>query len=364
MKTMQAIRVHGINDYTIDEEPIPMPGRGEVLVKAEAAGFCRTDLKIIEHGHRDLILPRIPGEEVVGRIVEIGEGTIETEGIRRGERVYVYPGTSCGTCPPCLNGAENLCRDMRIMGFHRDGGFAEYVPVPAKSIIPVPSGLKAEEAVFAEPLSCCLNAVELGGVRPGTQIGIWGAGPAGTLIARTAASKEADCFITDPDAARLERALSRAIPGDGAFPRPMEKERHFDTAFVAVGSAEAYEEALRRLKPRGTLVVFSGLLPRQTLRAVDFNRIHYLEQRIAGAYGCSFRHGEEALRLITAGKKGPGGVPVRDMISHRFPFSRLGEALSIVKHRKGMKVMLYPDRIFRGREAAETLSLGLETYTS
>ena len=316
MNTMQAIRVHGINDYTIDEEPIPKPGRGEVLVEVKVTGLCRTDLKLIEHGHRDLILPRIPGEEVVGRIVEIGEGTIETDGIRLGERVYVYPGTSCGTCPPCLSGAENLCRDMRIMGFHRDGGFAEYVSVPAKSVITVPSGLKGEEAVFAEPLSCCLNAVELGGVRKGMEVGIWGAGPAGTLIARAAASKEADCFIIDPDVTRLQRAL----PGGGAFPKPMGKERHFDTAFVAVGSAEAYEEALRRLKPRGTLVVFSGLLPRQ------------------------------ALRLITEGKKGPGGVPVLDMISHRFPFSRLGEALSIVKHRKGMKVMLYPDRIFEKKE--------------
>lgn len=100
--------------------------------------LCRTDLKIIRHGHRDLTLPRVPGEEVVGEVVPLGGDSP----IAVGDRVYVYPGVWCGVCPSCCRGAENLCRKMRIMGFHRDGGFAEYVAAPLQSLIPVPDGLR------------------------------------------------------------------------------------------------------------------------------------------------------------------------------------------------------------------------------
>lgn len=93
--------------------------------------LCRTDLKIIRHGHRDLTLPRVPGEEVVGEVV------------------------------------------------------------PLQSLIPVPDGLSDEQAVFAEPLSCSLNALELGGVGEGDVLGIWGAGPAGTLLSRAGALRGA-----------------------------------------------------------------------------------------------------------------------------------------------------------------------------
>ena len=149
--------------------------------------LCRTDLKIIRHGHRDPTLPRVPGEEVVGEVVPLGGDSP----IAVGDRVYVYPGVWCGVCPSCCRGAENLCRKMRIMGFHRDGGFAEYVAAPLQSLIPVPDGLSDEQAVFPEPLSCSLNALELGGVGEGDVLGIWGAGPAGTLLSRAGALRGA-----------------------------------------------------------------------------------------------------------------------------------------------------------------------------
>ncbi len=101
---------------------------------------------------------------------------------------------------------------MRIMGFHRDGGFAEYVAAPLQSLIRVPDGLGDEEAVFAEPLSCCLNALELGGVGEGDVLGVWGAGPAGTLLSRAGALRGAEVVVVEPDARppRVRRSLRRA----------------------------------------------------------------------------------------------------------------------------------------------------------
>ncbi|MBM9535709.1 alcohol dehydrogenase catalytic domain-containing protein [Desulfobulbus alkaliphilus] len=100
---MKAILVEQIGAFRLAEIPDPQPGTGEVLIKTAVTGLCRTDLKIIEVGHRDLVLPRVPGEEIVGTIHAVGSEIAEDN---IGKRVYVYPGTSCGDCRPCLQGVR------------------------------------------------------------------------------------------------------------------------------------------------------------------------------------------------------------------------------------------------------------------
>lgn len=329
---MQGIQVTKIGEFHVAQLPVNRPQAGEVRVRVEVTGLCRTDLKLIRHGHRDLVLPRIPGEEVVGRVCEVGAGV---EHIHPGERVYVYPGTACGACERCRRGAENLCRSMRIMGFHRDGGFAQYVTVPARSLIAVPESLTPDEAVFAEPLSCCLHALELARLESGMTVAIWGAGPAGSLLARAAGAAGAAVTAIDPDPVRCARIGGLRRPPDGPF----------DCCVVAVGDRQAYHEALDRLAPRGRLVVFSGLLPGQERFEVSFNRLHYLEQTIVGSYGCCYRHGQQALGLLAEGT-----LAVEDLVSHRMPLANLAEALERVENRRGMKILLYPETTTRKEE--------------
>jgi L-iditol 2-dehydrogenase len=321
---MQAITVTEVGSFEFGRREVRLPEPGEVLIRVTVTGLCRTDLKIIRDGHRDLILPRIPGEEVVGRIVAVGAGV---SGIVIGQRVYVYPGQWCGECQACRSGAENLCRAMRIMGFHRDGGFAGFVTVPAQSVILLPDALSDEIAVFAEPLSCCLNALELARIAPGDRLGIWGAGPAGTLLARGGAAKGAVPTLIDPDPRRAERCGGLTSP-----PKDL-----FDVCVIAVGAASAYCEALQALAPRGRLVVFSGLPRDGGHIPADFNMLHYLEQTVVGAYGCCYRHGQEALAMLAS-----GNLHVADMISHRMPLAELGQALELVAARESMKIHLYP----------------------
>jgi L-iditol 2-dehydrogenase len=323
---MWGIQVVEIGQFQFSRLAVRLPQPGEVLIRVAVTGLCRTDLKLIRVGHRDLVLPRVPGEEVVGEIVEKGANV---SGLECGDLVYVYPGLWCGNCPACRSGAENLCRDMRIMGFHRDGGFAEYVTVPAQSVIPVPDGLSAEKAVFAEPLSCCLNALELAGLKPGMAVGIWGAGPAGTLLARAARAKGADPLNIDPD------------PGRSGLAGGCERcpDRCFDVCVIAVGAKQAYAEAVSCLLPRGRMVVFSGLPPSDDRLDLSLNQLHYLEQSVVGAYGCAYRHGVAALALIAK-----EAVQVTDMISHRMHLDQLDEALRLVEQRQSMKILLYPER--------------------
>jgi L-iditol 2-dehydrogenase len=322
---MKAVVVRKIGSFSLEDLGVTEPGHGEVLIETAVTGLCRTDLKIIEVGHRDLVLPRVPGEEVVGTIRALGPGVASHH---MEQRVYVYPGISCGTCKACVQGAENLCHGMKIMGFHRDGGFAEYLIAPLKSTIRIPDGCPFDHAVTAEPLSCCLNALELGCLRPGETIGIWGGGPAGAFLSRGARAMGAEATVIEPDSGRHryhERVSS--APGDLCF----------DVAIVAVGSTEAYREALARLNPRGRLVVFSGLANAETEQLLDYNCMHYGEKSIVGAYGCSYRHGAQALQWIQRGK-----VAVDDLISHRIPLDELERALELVRKRAGMKILLYP----------------------
>ena len=321
---MKCVQVSEIGKFKLKKISLQSPLPHEVVIKVEVTGLCRTDLKLIRAGHRDLVLPRIPGEEVVGTVRDVGSEVI---GVERGQRVYVYPGAWCGRCSTCAAGAENLCQEMKIMGFHRDGGFAEYVIVPSQSIIAVPEDLEPDTAVFAEPLSCCLNALELAGIREDLTVGIWGAGPAGTLLSRAAAAMGAVPTSIEPDFRR--RSLIKGY----AFCQG----QSFDICVVAVGSKQAYQEAVQNLKPRGRLVVFSGLPPAHDVLAISFNQLHYLEQTVVGAYGCCYRHGVQALELLS-----DRAVYVEDMISHRMPLDDLAAALELVEHRQGMKILLYP----------------------
>jgi L-iditol 2-dehydrogenase len=321
---MKAIVVDQIGSFDLRDVAEPVPGPGEVKVRVAVAGLCRTDLKLIESGHRDLILPRIPAEEVVGVVSDVGS---DTDSNWLGKRVYLYPGTWCGVCPACRKGAENLCARMRIMGFHRDGGFAEAVISPVRSLLEIPDSLAFEEAVLTEPLSCALNGLELARLTAGEVLFIWGAGPAGTLLSRAACARGVKTVLIEPDPERRRQARALAVPPEGEC----------DAAVVAVGSPEAYAQSLLSLGMRGRLVLFSGLAARDAAFPVDFNRLHYREQTLTGAYGCSFRHGVDALNLIAS-----GAVVVSDLVTHRFPLEQLGDALDLVRTRRSMKILMLP----------------------
>lgn len=323
-RTMQAVTISRIGSFTHGIREVPRPGLGEVLVRVALTGLCRTDLKIIRSGHRDLTMPRIPGEEVVGVVEECGDSN---PALQPGTRVYVYPGDSCGNCIMCRTGAENLCRSMQIMGFHRDGGFAGYLLAPIKSLIPLQDTCSFSDAVFAEPLSCCINALEMARLASGERIAVWGAGPAGTLLKRLAESMGAVANVIEPDPVRRSAIGGLESAGDNRF----------NVCIPAVGTPDAYHDALDHLAPRGRLVVFSGLPASPPQPAVDLNTLHYHEQTVVGAYGCSLRHGIRALELISS-----GAVPVADLVSHTMPLCCLGEALDMVAERRCMKIHLNP----------------------
>ena len=319
---------------------------GGLLVKVRACSLCATDAKMWQRGHRDLILPRILGHEVAGEIAEVGT---DVAGLHVGDRVQVAPGLPCGRCRWCLQGAPNMCQHMQIIGFHHDGGLAQYLAVPAPgvqqgAVSVLPPGLSYAAAALAEPLACCLNAQELARVGLGDRVAIFGAGPQGWLHVQVARLRGAACIIlVENDPVRLKTAaLAGADLVIDAGPENPVSAIHDGTGgqgvevvIPACGSLAALDWGLAVLAKRGRLCLYAGLPKEGETHPVNLNRLHYLEASLVGAYGCTSRQNALAVELMAQGR-----IAVDQMISHRLPLNRVAEGLELVLSRGGLKVVI------------------------
>jgi len=181
MKKMLVAVFEGEGKLALKEIPVPeIKTEDEVLLEVEAASICGTDVHILEvpPGH-----PATPGtilsHEYVGRVLEVGKGVTR---LKAGDRVVVDPNLKCGSCSYCKMGMPNMCENMTTLGIFIDGGFARYNAAPAEALHPISPHLPSELAVFAEPLSCVVNATQKLCVHPGKSVVVLGAGPIGLLF--------------------------------------------------------------------------------------------------------------------------------------------------------------------------------------
>lgn len=140
--TMRAARMYGLNEpLRIEEIAVPDPGPGQVLVKVAATGMCRSDVQLIEgYFGTGMDFPITPGHEVAGRVAGVGSEVPKSAGLSEGQLVVVNPNWGEGSCRQCREGKEQLCSNGQMAGFGPPGGFAEYMPVPYRSVIVVPDG--------------------------------------------------------------------------------------------------------------------------------------------------------------------------------------------------------------------------------
>lgn len=285
-RVMECLQLVDIGKFERRDVPLPEPGKDDVRLAVTACGVCRTDAKMWRSGHRDLILPRVPGHEICG--------VSETD--RR--RYVLWPGRACGGCEFCKQGAENLCRAMEILGFHRDGGFAAQVAAPRESLIPIPDDLPAETATLAEPLACCLNALDRLALDPGQSLLVFGAGPVGLMMALAARSRSMRPVVQEIDPARRVSA-ARFMEGIGGEATDGERLPETNGAVNAAPVTRTVIQGLAALKPGGAFCLFSGLTDDAVLPASALHRIHYRQLRITGAYGCTRRQMREAVDALT-----------------------------------------------------------------
>ncbi|HXK45379.1 MAG TPA: alcohol dehydrogenase catalytic domain-containing protein, partial [bacterium] len=123
----KAAVLKSIENLEILEREIPAPQKGEILIRVKSCAICGTDIKVFHHGHKHIVFPRVTGHELSGIIEKIGS---DVRNFREGERVAVAPAIPCGECYYCRRGWQSMCDNLKAIGYHFDGGFAQYMIVP------------------------------------------------------------------------------------------------------------------------------------------------------------------------------------------------------------------------------------------
>jgi len=249
----------------------PEPAEGYVPLRVLYCAICRTDAKMWQAGHRDLVLPRVLGHELVG---------VDADG----KKYAVWPGQSCGMCPYCRSNRENLCEHMEILGFHADGGFAQWVLPPEESLLPLPDGLSPLIACLAEPLGCALHALEKLNLQAGESIAIYGGGTVGMLAALVCREKGAVPLIIEKSVRKIDRA--RTFLGSLGLECVKETRRsEFAAVLNACPDPIAFGQGISKLARGGRFAFFSGLVKNRQLSTDLINQLHYKEAAVYGAYG-------------------------------------------------------------------------------
>ncbi|MDT0166109.1 zinc-dependent dehydrogenase [Actinotalea sp. AC32] len=346
---MRVVRFHAPGDVRIEDAPEPTPGPRDVKIRVRACSTCGTDVKISRFGHHHIHPPRVMGHEIAGEVVEVGD---EVDGWSAGDRVQVIAAIPCGTCDFCVAGRMTICPNQTSMGYHYDGGFAEYMVVP-EAVLAVdglnrlPEGLSFDEASVAEPLACALNAQELVDVRKGDDVVVVGSGPIGCLHVRLARSRgAARVFLVELSRERLDMAAGLVSPDAAVCAGEVDPVqavldltdgRGVDVAITAAASGRAQEQAVQMMARQGRISFFGGLPKDDPMIALDSNLVHYRELMIMGANGSSPSHNKRALELIASGE-----VPVGDLITHRVPLEQALEGIGIVSRGEAIKVTVQP----------------------
>ncbi len=345
---MKAAVFYGPGDIRIEEVPSPEPGKGEVLVKVLSCAICGTDVRIFQHGQKNVRPPHIIGHEVAGLIEKVGKGVKE---YREGERVVLVTEVGCNSCRWCLEGRKNLCPHMKAIGYHYPGGFAQFILLPQEAVqqsnlLPIPDNLSFDEASLAEPLSCCINGQEYLDIGLGTSVCVIGAGPIGCMHVELAKVKGASpIFLVDISSSRLKQA--RKFGADflinASEEDPVERIRKetegegVEIVIVACPSGRAQEQALQMTNRRGRISFFGGLPHDNPFITLDSNKIHYQEISLYGAFSSSNHQYMEALRLLSSGL-----IEGRKFITACLPLTRIREGLERVKEGKELKCIIHP----------------------
>lgn len=288
--------------------PDPHPGAGEVLVRVEAAGICRSDVHY-RSGHRRIPgTPLVPGHEVAGVITAVGDGVPEA---RVGERVCLHYLVTCGRCAACVRGAEQFCATGAMIGLDRQGGYAEALVVPSVNAVTIPDAVSTEAAaVMMCSTATVLHAYRRAGLRPGERVAVLGAGGLGLSAVQVAVALGASrVFAVDVNPVKLaaaERFGAAPIDGTGDIAAALLATGGVDVALELVGLADLMRVGVAALAPGGRAVAVGitsaefGLDP--------FRDLVLAERSIIGSADHLAAEVREVLGMAAEGRLDPGAA--------------------------------------------------------
>ena len=346
---MKGARLYGKMDLRLEDLPIPEIGDDEVLVKIKSAAICGTDVRMYKNGASgiDGEHPLVIGHEMAGVIEKVGKNVTA---YRPGERVAVAPNMGCGICDDCISGNSHMCKDYKALGVSLDGGFAEYVKIPANAVragnlVPLAEHVSFAEAAITEALSCVYNGISQCHIRPGDVVLVIGAGPIGIMHAMMAKmSGAAKVYVNDIAENRLEtcreidasfltvkdnvvETIQKDTDGHGA-----------DVVITACPVPEAQQNALKVAANYGRICFFGGLPADRQEVPLNSNLIHYKQLIVTGSTRASLKQFKDSLGFVTAGI-----LDVKKLITRKFPLSRIQEGFDFAAAANGLKNVIEMD---------------------
>ncbi len=340
---MRAAVFHGPEGgLRVEDVPRPTVGPGDVLIRVAGCGVCHTDLHYLDHGTPTFKEPPLVlGHEVAGTVEELGEGV---EGLAPGARVLVPAVLSCGRCEACRTGRENICADSVMLGNAVDGGYAEYLAVPAKDVFILPEEIPlVEGCIIADAITSPYHAVvNRGRVKPGDRVVVVGCGGIGLNVVQVAAAVGARVVAVDISEEKLEWARklgAEATLDPNASERPDRDLRRLTgggahVALEAVGKPETQETALGALRTGGRLVLV-GYSPDPVL--MNSGRIMFRELEVVGSLGCRPVDYPRAIELARQGR-----IRLTELVTHRFPLEEVGTAFDTLRAGEAIRAVVTP----------------------
>jgi propanol-preferring alcohol dehydrogenase len=306
------------NPLEFTEVAAPRPAPGEVLIRVNACGVCRTDLHVIEGELPSRKSPLIPGHQVVGVVEACGE---HARRFPPGARVGVaWLHHTDGTCSYCRAGAENLCDDPAFTGYTVDGGYAERIVAPEDFVYALPEGF---DDLQAAPLLCAgiigFRCLRLSGIQAGGRLGFYGFGAAAHVAIQVAQHWKAAVYVSTRDVRHQQLALELgAVWAGGTFTAP---PASLDAAVVFAPAGEIVPAALRALRKGGTLVL--GGIHMSPIPPLDYNLL-YQERVIRSVANNTRQDGRDFLRVA-------GEIPIHTHVQV-YPLREANRALNALKN--------------------------------
>lgn len=333
---MNAIRFHsfgGVEVLRYEDVPTPSLSPTDVLVQVKAASLNHLDVWVRSGAReRKIPLPHIPGSDASGIVAEVGSAVAS---VRKGDRVLISPGISCGHCAMCLGGRDNLCSTFHVLGTLEDGTYSEYVKIPALNAVPIPEGMDFNQAA-AVPLvflTAWHMLVTLSQVRNGETVLVHGAGSgvgsAGIQIAKlfgarvitTAGSEEKLAKAKELGADECINYRERDFVEEV---RQLTEKRGVDVVFEHIGG-EIFEKSITVLTKGGRLVTCGATT--DYVGKVDLRYVYSRHLTLFGSFMGTKRELLEVLKFFPTGK-------LRPVVDSVFPLAQAAEAQRRMEERK------------------------------
>lgn len=310
------------NGLKLDKDyAMPEPKKGEALIKVNTIGICNTDYEITKGymGYKGIL-----GHEFTGIVQSVNND----DKTLVGKRVVGEINCGCGTCEWCAQGLERHCFNRSTLGiWQREGCFSEYVCLPVKNLLEIPSNVTDEEAVFVEPLAAALEILEQIHIPPYKKVVVLGDGKLGLIIALALNAAGLDITLVGKHQEKLNLAKAQGVKTK--LLNELKIEKIYDFVVEATGSITGFETSLALTKPRGTLVLKSTIAASK-----EFNLAPIVIDEIT-VVGSRCGQFAPALRLLESKR-----IDVKPLISDVFDIDDSIAAFERNKEKSSVKVLV------------------------